>query len=191
RRSEAEAFWNSRGHGLTTVVPWSVPAFLLRTPGGAPPLRRMYAPNLATPSLRSSAEAFSAIVRALAAAAGMPPTARAITRCNLKRNGYPAHHPPHLFRGASGWAGLHCARPASTLSTPARNDQSCVRDARAQRAALPPRPSFLCAVREHGRRPVALPPSQHHRLPIRAKHFLQRRADLAQGGLGLHRVDQI
>jgi hypothetical protein len=24
----AETIWNSRSHGLTTVVPWSVPAFL-------------------------------------------------------------------------------------------------------------------------------------------------------------------
>ncbi len=28
-----EAFWNSLGHGLATVVPWSVPAFL---PGKVP-----------------------------------------------------------------------------------------------------------------------------------------------------------
>jgi len=40
RQSGAEAFRNSRGHGRPTVVPWSVPAFLLRIPGGAPPLRR-------------------------------------------------------------------------------------------------------------------------------------------------------
>jgi len=54
--------------------------------------------------------------------AGLLLTARVITRCNLKSNGYPALHPPHLLRGASGWADLHCARPASTPSTTARND---------------------------------------------------------------------
>ena len=31
---------------------------------------------------------------------------------------------------------LDCARPASTPSTPARNDQSCVRDARARSAPI-------------------------------------------------------
>jgi hypothetical protein len=40
RRSEVEAFQNSRRRGLTTTVRWSVPAFLLQTPGGAPALRR-------------------------------------------------------------------------------------------------------------------------------------------------------
>src|SRR5687767_12490703 len=40
RRSEAEAFWNSISRGLTTAVLQSVPAFLLRTPGGAPPLEK-------------------------------------------------------------------------------------------------------------------------------------------------------
>jgi hypothetical protein len=35
RQSGAEAFWNSLGHGFA-VVPWSVPAFLLRLPGGDP-----------------------------------------------------------------------------------------------------------------------------------------------------------
>ena len=40
RRSEAEAFWNSFVRDLTITVPQSVPAFLLQTPGGAPPLRR-------------------------------------------------------------------------------------------------------------------------------------------------------
>jgi hypothetical protein len=39
RRSEAEAFRNSRRRGRTTTVRWSVPAFLLQTPGGAPSLR--------------------------------------------------------------------------------------------------------------------------------------------------------
>jgi phage I-like protein len=34
RRSRAEAFWYSRRRGLMTTVRWSVPAFLLRTPGG-------------------------------------------------------------------------------------------------------------------------------------------------------------
>jgi hypothetical protein len=38
--------------GVATMVRWSVPAFLLRTPGGTPPLRRMYAPNPATPFLK-------------------------------------------------------------------------------------------------------------------------------------------
>jgi hypothetical protein len=36
RRSELETFRYSRRHGLATMVRWSVPAFLLRTPGGDP-----------------------------------------------------------------------------------------------------------------------------------------------------------
>ena len=36
RQSGVEAFWNSLGHDLAIVVPWSVPAFLLRMPGGDP-----------------------------------------------------------------------------------------------------------------------------------------------------------
>src|SRR2546422_2172813 len=39
---------------------------------------------------------------------------------------------------AGGLAASDCARPASTPSAPARNDQSCVRDARAREAAWPP-----------------------------------------------------
>jgi hypothetical protein len=39
RQSGAEAFWNS--HGRDRAVPWCVPAFLLRMPGGTPPLRRI------------------------------------------------------------------------------------------------------------------------------------------------------
>jgi hypothetical protein len=39
RRSEVESFRNSRRRGLTTTVRWSVPAFLLQTPGGSPLLR--------------------------------------------------------------------------------------------------------------------------------------------------------
>jgi hypothetical protein len=39
RRSEVEAFRNSHRRGLSTTVRWSVPAFLLQTPGGAPSLR--------------------------------------------------------------------------------------------------------------------------------------------------------
>src|SRR5881628_4236345 len=35
------------------------------------------------------------------------------------------------------WLIPYCARPASTPSTPARNDQSCVRDARARESARP------------------------------------------------------
>src|SRR5439155_10847231 len=158
------------------------------TPGGAPPLRRMYAPNPATPSLRSTAETFCSKFSVIVC--GRRGSEEATLRARRAAISTP-HVPPFPCYGGGGRDASNCARPASTLSTPARNDQSCVRDARAQRAALPPRPSFLCAVREHGRRPVALPPSQHHRLPIRAKHFLERRADLAQGGLGLHRVDQI
>ncbi|OLC41979.1 MAG: hypothetical protein AUH74_05010 [Nitrospirae bacterium 13_1_40CM_4_62_6] len=34
------------------------------------------------------------------------------------------------------WLIPYCARPASTLSTPARNDQFCVRDARARGISL-------------------------------------------------------
>src|SRR5881628_184105 len=40
RQSGVEAFWNSRGRDRVIAVPWSVPAFLLRMPGGTPPLRR-------------------------------------------------------------------------------------------------------------------------------------------------------
>jgi len=39
---------------------------------------------------------------------------------------------------AGGLAASDCARPASTPPTPARKDQSCVRDARAREAAWPP-----------------------------------------------------
>ena len=41
--SWAETFWNSRSHGLGTVVPWSVPAFLPQPSLGgylAPPVMR-------------------------------------------------------------------------------------------------------------------------------------------------------
>src|SRR5881296_2010240 len=48
------------------------------------------------------------------------------------------------------WLIPYCARPASTPSTPARNDQSCVRDARAREAAWPPPARSWCAMREHG-----------------------------------------
>jgi|CXWL01.1.fsa_nt_gi hypothetical protein len=33
-RRRAEAFWNSLGHSLATVVPWSVPTFFPRMPAG-------------------------------------------------------------------------------------------------------------------------------------------------------------
>src|SRR5439155_25906969 len=36
RHSGVEPFWNSLGHDLAIVVPRSVPAFLLRMPGGDP-----------------------------------------------------------------------------------------------------------------------------------------------------------
>src|SRR6059036_2597687 len=42
---------------------------------------------------------------------------------------------------AGGQAASDCARPASTPSTLARNDQSCVRDARAREATCPPSPT--------------------------------------------------
>ena len=53
-----------------------------------------------------------------------PQTARVITRCNLKSNGYPAHHPPHFLRGrAAGLAftarvhrALHPPRPGTNKS---------------------------------------------------------------------------
>jgi hypothetical protein len=38
-----EPFWNSRGGDLKIALPWSVPAFLLRMPGGDPPFRRTFA----------------------------------------------------------------------------------------------------------------------------------------------------
>src|SRR5439155_19411004 len=44
---------------------------------------------------------------------------------------------PALMHTRSGWGDSYCARPASTPSTPARNDQSCVRDARARESARP------------------------------------------------------
>src|SRR5437870_299898 len=43
--------------------------------------------------------------------------------------------------GRGGRAASDCARPASTPSTLARNDQSCVRDARAREATCPPSPA--------------------------------------------------
>src|SRR2546427_762715 len=48
RRSEAEPFRNSRSHGRATVVLWSVSAFLLQTPGGAPAARGPVALQTAT-----------------------------------------------------------------------------------------------------------------------------------------------
>src|SRR5213080_4298593 len=50
RQSGAEAFWNSRGRDRVIAVPWSVPAFLLRMPGGASPLRRTFAPDHMPPA---------------------------------------------------------------------------------------------------------------------------------------------
>src|SRR2546430_16990385 len=47
--------------------------------------------------------------------------------------------------GRGGRAASDCARPASTPSTLARNDQSWVRDARAREATCPPSPT------RHGR----------------------------------------
>src|SRR5437867_11824940 len=43
--------------------------------------------------------------------------------------------------GLGGQVVSDCARPASTPSALARNDQSCVRDARAREATCPPSPS--------------------------------------------------
>ena len=40
RRSEVETFWNSFSCDHSIAALQSVPAFLLQTPGGAPPLRR-------------------------------------------------------------------------------------------------------------------------------------------------------
>ena len=38
-----------------------------------------------------------------------PQTARVITRCNLKSNGYPAHPPPHFLRGGRlVWPSVIC-----------------------------------------------------------------------------------
>ena len=52
------------------------------------------------------------------------------------------------------WLIPYCARPASTPSTPARNDQSCVRDARAREAAWPP---YACScVRDARARGISL-----------------------------------
>ena len=51
------------------------------------------------------------------------------------------------FARAGGLAASHCARPASTLSTTARNDQSCVRDARAREP-----PQVPCAILDWGMR---------------------------------------
>src|SRR5207249_2389637 len=48
---------------------------------------------------------------------------------------------PNLLLERDGLTALYCARPASTPSTLARNDQSCVRDARAREATCPPSPS--------------------------------------------------
>jgi len=96
----------------------------------------------------------AAAYQSISGVAGMIPTARVITRCNLKSNGYPAHHPPHLLRGAGGWAGLHCARPPSTPSASARNES--ILSARcASTTGSPAAPPLfpVCATREHVRRP--------------------------------------
>src|SRR3989475_1007665 len=88
-----------------------------------------------------------------------PQTARVITRCNLKSNGYPAHHPPHFSGGAGGWAGLHCARPPSTPSASARNES--ILSARcASTTGSPAAPPLfpVCATREHVRPPALRAP---------------------------------
>src|SRR2546427_4613855 len=88
-----------------------------------------------------------------------PQTARVITRCNLKSNGYPAHHPPHFSGGAGGWAGLHCARPPSTPSASARNES--ILSARcASTTGSPAAPPLfpVCATREHVRPPALQAP---------------------------------
>ena len=132
----------------STMVRWSVPAFLLRTPGGAPPPRRMYAPNPATPSLRSTAETscskFSVFV------CGRRGSEEATLRARRAAISTP-HVPPFPCYGGGGRDASNCARHhplqsetqrvPGTPSTPARNDQSCVRDARAQRVC-PAAPSL-------------------------------------------------
>src|SRR5436309_8133543 len=78
------------------------------------------------------------------------PVARRPQTARVRR----AHHPPHLFTGAGGWAGLHCARPPSTPSASARNES--ILSARcASTTGSPAAPSLfpVCATREHVRRP--------------------------------------
>src|SRR5437867_4202621 len=68
-----------------------------------------------------------------------------------KSNRYPAPPGRSAFPRAGGLAASDCARPASTPSAPARNDQSCVRDARAREAAWPPHArSYGCDARAGG-----------------------------------------
>src|SRR6059036_3181708 len=66
---------------------------------------------------------------------------------------------------AGGQAASDCARPASTPSTLARTDQSCVRDARAREATCPPSPArhVRDARARRSLRPLRLPipPRQH------------------------------
>ncbi len=58
-------------------------------------------------------------------AGGRTQTARVITHCTSKSNGYPAHHPPS-FQWAGGVADPNCARRASTLSSRASmNNLEC------------------------------------------------------------------
>ena len=58
-----------------------------------------------------------------------PQTARVITRCNLKSNGYPAHHPPHFLRGR-----------AAGLAFTARVITHCNLKSNGYPALYPPRP---------------------------------------------------
>jgi len=83
-----------------------------------------------------------------------PQTARVITRCNLKNNGYPAHHPPHFLRGGwLGWPSLrasteHSIRPCPELINP----ECAVREHNGQPCRPPLFP--VCATREHVRPPA-------------------------------------
>src|SRR2546422_3215963 len=103
-----------------------------------------------------------------------PQTARVITRCNLKSNGYPAHHPPYFLRGGRlGGPSLRASTEHSIRLCPERinpecgvrehNGQpcrpaplSCVRDARAREAAWPP--YARSCVRDARARGLARPP---------------------------------
>jgi len=78
-----------------------------------------------------------------------PQTARVITRCNLKNNGYPAHHPPHFLRGGwLGWPSLRASTEHSIRPCPELINPECATREHVRPPALHA-PLVTCAMREH------------------------------------------
>ena len=95
-----------------------------------------------------------------------PQTARVITRCNLKSNGYPAHPPPHFLRGGRlGWPSLRASTEHSIRLGPEQLNPECaVREHKGQ----PCRPAPLSCVRDARAREATCPPSPARRSPTNA-----------------------